>query len=94
MSVVKIMNTVVEFLISVTRLTVIASFIQGTDICKRTRVFSNGNYNFHSWQGRKPCICLKLQVLSHHGGLASFPHPNKQSRAGRNNLEKTNVNNS
>ena len=48
MSVVKLMKTVVEFLISVTRLTVIASFIQGTDICKRTRVFSNGNYNFHT----------------------------------------------
>ena len=41
MSVVKIMKTVVEFLISVTHLTVVASFIKGTDICKRTRVFSN-----------------------------------------------------
>ena len=41
MSVVKIMKTVFEFLISVTHLTVVASFIKGTDICKRTRVFSN-----------------------------------------------------
>ena len=41
MSVVKIMKTVVEFLISVTHLTVVASFIKVTDICKRTRVFSN-----------------------------------------------------
>lgn len=40
MSVVKIMKTIIEFLISVTHLTVVASFIKGTDICKRTRVFS------------------------------------------------------
>ena len=48
MSVVKIMKTVVEFLISVTHMTVVASFIKGTDNCKRTRVFSNDLCDFHS----------------------------------------------